>query len=291
MNFKNINKSIFVVMIALFASCEDPYKAEPNDPIQYTSEQIKPNNLLVKVSFEDAITDSKGNLTNGTKVNGTYVTGLKGKAYQGANDAHVVFNNVSDKIKNLKSVTVCMWIKTAPHTSGAQSLFSIPKSETAAFWGNVNLLIESNTTNDLMPFKTYFQKKLTNGNIIEQWAEHVNANAVYNAYTNWTHIAVTYNGTESKYYLYVNGQNVTPAAMVDRKYVVAGTDTPFGFFAFSNVEKIVLGGFQQHLGTPWNAPESWMKNFTGAIDEFRMYDDALTATDVFRIYSFEKQGL
>ncbi len=293
MNFKNININIglFALLVIIFASCEDPYKAEPNAPIQYSSEQIKPNNLIAKVSFEDAVTDIKGNLTNGVKTNGSYITGIKGKAFQGADGAFVAFNSVSNKVKNLKSITVAMWIKTEPHNTGAQCLFSLTKSDATAFWGNTNLLIESNTTNDKMPFKTYFQKKLTNGNLIEQWVEHLGENALYNAYSEWTHIAYTYNGVESKYYLYVNGQNVTPDALVDRKYTVNGTSTPFGFLAFLNLEKIVLGGFQQHLGSPWNAPDAWMKNFTGAIDEFRIYDTALTHTDVFRIYSLEKVGL
>ncbi|MCI4444240.1 MAG: hypothetical protein JHC39_12125, partial [Lentimicrobium sp.] len=159
MKAKYISLATFLLISVLFASC-DQYETGSNDPIPYSSEQIKFSNLITKISFENNVTDSKGNLSGGTPTNITYVDGIKGKAYQGGNNAFIAYTSVSEKIAGLKSITVSFWIKTNPHTDGAQCLYTIPKSQAGAFWGNNQLLIESNTNSKLMPFKTYFQKNI-----------------------------------------------------------------------------------------------------------------------------------
>ncbi len=281
---------IKILLIALSAltlnSCV--FEEVANDPVPYYADQIKRSNLIVKVGFEDKVTDEMNNLQNGTGTNITYVQGIKGKAYQGSDGGFIAYNTVSDKIGSLTSLTITMWVKTAPHNSGAQCLYMIPKNQTPApFWGNSFILIESNTSAETMPTKVHFEKNLTNGSVSEQWVNHVGQNAPQDAYNKWTHLAWTYDGVTSKYYFYVNGQNITPDVFVDRY----NEDDYLGFLNFVGVDKFILGGFQQHLGTPWNAPEPWMKTFTGAMDEFRIYDATLTPQDIFRLYSIEKQGL
>jgi hypothetical protein len=49
----------------------------------------------------------------------------------------------------------------------------------------------------------------------------------------------------------------------------------YGELANSNVSKFIIGGFQQRLGAPWVAPDGWMLNYTGLMDEFRIYNAAL----------------
>jgi hypothetical protein len=39
-----------------------------------------------------------------------------------------------------------------------------------------------------------------------------------------------------------------------------------------------------NLGAPWNAPEVWMLNYTGLMDEFRVYNIALTENEVVALY-------
>lgn len=287
-----LNHTKYLVLLSFLTiiSC-DQFEVASNDPIPYSSDQIKYDNLVAKISFEDNVADSKGNLSDGVPTNITYVQGVKGKAYQGANSAFIAYNTVSDKIENLKSITVSFWINTVAHPDGAQGLYSIVKAEDGDFWGNNTVMIESNpSSNALMPFKTFLQKnRTTPDNDIDKWIEFLGDNGLFGAYNNWTHIAWTFDGITSRYTLYVNGQNVTSEAIAILK--IGTTDTGIGFLNFDAVDKFVIGGFQQHLGSPWNAPEVWMKNYTGAMDEFRIYDASLTATDIFRLYTFEKEGL
>jgi hypothetical protein len=49
-----------------------------------------------------------------------------------------------------------------------------------------------------------------------------------------------------------------------------------------------LLGFQQRLGAPWGAPDGWMLNYTGLMDEFRIYNAALSDNEVVALYKLEK---
>jgi hypothetical protein len=46
-----------------------------------------------------------------------------------------------------------------------------------------------------------------------------------------------------------------------------------------------LLGFQQRLGAPWGAPDGWMLNYTGLMDEFRIYNAALSDNEVVALYN------
>jgi hypothetical protein len=89
------------------------------------------NNLITKVSFENAVTDSKNGISGGVGTAVTYVWELK-QAYKGSASSFISYSTVASSLVNIKSVTVAMWINTNPHTGGAQSLFMLPK--TTDFW-------------------------------------------------------------------------------------------------------------------------------------------------------------
>ena len=99
-----------------------------------------------------------------------------------------------------------MWINTAKHDGGAQSVFMLPR--TSDFWGNMFLLIEgNNSASDSMLVKFHFAG---------QWIELTNENRLPNMYNDWKHIAFSYNASTSKVSVYLNGQKRTlPASITD----------------------------------------------------------------------------
>lgn len=270
---------------------------DSNEPIPYepiggfvNSDEIKPDNLIVKMSFEDNLNDSKGNITGSTANSITFEEGKKGKAYKGSASGYAAFSNVSNAVSGLTSVTTAMWIKTTQHTGGAQCLFMLPK--TTDFWGNIFALIEG-TDQTSMQLKVHLQKDVTpsipwSG----QWIDHAGANRIQNMYGEWKHLVWTYNESTSKYSLYVNGSRVElPASLSDRlTNDTASGGVPLGALASSNVQGFILGGYQQHLGSPWGTPDGWMLNYTGLMDEFRMYNTALNDNEVKSLYLLEKQN-
>jgi hypothetical protein len=65
------------------------------------------------------------------------------------------------------------------------------------------------------------------------------------------------------YSMFIDGKKLNfPAAKRYNDPNAGGT--ALGDLSNSNVSKFI-GGFQQHLGAPWNAPEVWMLNYTGLI--------------------------
>ena len=162
------NKSIFLLSVlasTLFVSCEDSID-KVNSPIPYesiggyeNSDDVAAAHLVSKFSFDGNIADSKNSITDGTGTNVTYETGIKGEAYKGSASSFIAYNTVANSVINLKSITVSMWIKTEPHTGGAQSLFMLPKK--TDFWGNIFTLIEGTGPATTMLMKNHIQKDVT----------------------------------------------------------------------------------------------------------------------------------
>ena len=293
------NKSIFllsfVLASTLFVSCEDSID-KVNSPIPYesiggyeNSDDVAAAHLVSKFSFDGNIADSKNSITDGTGTNVTYETGIKGDAYKGSASSFIAYNTVANSVINLKSITVSMWIKTEPHTGGAQSLFMLPKK--TDFWGNIFTLIEGTGPATTMLMKNHIQKDVTpsipwSG----QFIEHGGANVLNNMFGAWKHVIWTYNGTSSTYSMYIDGQKLDLPASIAKRYASdpATGGAGFGDLASSEVSKFIIGGYQQHLGAPWGSADGWMLHYTGSMDEFRIYDAALTDNEAVALYKLEK---
>lgn len=293
------NKSVFLLSFVLasmiLVSCEDSID-KVNSPIPYesiggydSSDDVAATHLVSKLSFDGNIADSKSGVTGGVGTNVTYGTGIKGEAYQGSSTSFIAYSNVANSVINLKHISVSMWIKTNPHTGGAQSIFMLPKK--TDFWGNIFTLIEGTGPATTMLMKNHIQKDVVPSiPWAGQFIEHAGANVLNNMFGAWKHIVWTYNGTNSTYSLYIDGQKLALPASISKRYasdpLTGGVG--YGELANSEVSKFIIGGYQQHLGSPWGAPDGWMLNYTGLLDEFRIYDSALTDNEVTALYKLEK---
>ena len=285
-----------VIVAQFFASCNEDSIDKVNDPIPYesiggyeSSDDVAADHLVSKFSFDGNITDSKNGITDGVATDVTYEAGIKGQAYKGSSSSFIAYNTVANSVINLKSISVSMWIKTDPHTGGAQSLFMLPKK--TDFWGNIFTLIEGTGPATTMLLKNHIQKDVTPSiPWAGQFIEHGGDNVLKNMFGAWKHLVWTYNGTSSTYSLYVDGVKLDLPASISKRYAsdpLAG-GVGYGELANSEVSKFIIGGYQQHLGAPWGNPDGWMLNYTGLIDEFRIYDAALADNEVTALYKLEK---
>jgi hypothetical protein len=296
------NKYVFlfasVIATQFFGSCNEESIDKVNTPIAYesiggydSSDDIASANLISKLSFDGNLTDSKGGFTGGIGTNVTYDTGVKGEAYKGSSSTFIAYNTVADNVVSLKNISVSMWIKTEPHTGGAQSLFMLPK--TSDFWGNIFSLIEGTGPATTMLMKNHLQKDVTPSiPWAGQFIEHKDANVLTGMFGTWKHIVWTYNGANSTYSMYIDGKKLDLPASIAKRYasdpLTGGVG--YGELANSNVSKFIIGGYQQHLGTPWGAPDGWMLNYTGLMDEFRLYNVALSDNEAKTLYLLEKDN-
>lgn len=242
-------------------------------------------NLVAYFPFDGNGTETIANLTPTMQPNVTYVAGRRGQAYQGANLAHLLYTlPAASKLKSLTSFSVAMWLKSPLVTGDPEvTLFEIGKSDDL-FWGNLKLgLLRLDATADSLNFKAFFLK---NGAV---WSgQHISYSDPLFPINMWMHMVFLYDQTTSKFMIYKDGVKIETNDGVENRWA-AGDDVvprpPLGPLAFLNADKINIGAWRpKSEGT---ATDAWMGWFLGNMDELRVYDRALTATEVKALYDAE----
>jgi hypothetical protein len=264
------------------SSCKDDNTNDPNagktDP-----GTIATSNLISYFSFENNGNDAIGSLTPTESPNITYVTGKRGKAIQGARNGYLLYNlPAANKLKTLKAFSIAMWFYGPPALSDTVPVPGILQigGTSDPVWGNLCL------TQDRMPdaadslnLKIVFHKDGATWN--NQFVGFSKPDFVENK---WIHIIYTYDNVNSKYMVYVNGNPLTLDDGISMRY--SGPDnTPLGDLVFADAQKFVIGGWMQKaLGL---ATDEWMGWFTGKMDELRIYDKGLNATEAKALFDAE----
>ncbi|MEO6731834.1 MAG: LamG domain-containing protein [Ferruginibacter sp.] len=252
------------------------------------SSEVASANLVAHFPFEGNINDVKNGVTGGVASGTTsFVTGRKGQAYKGSANGFIVYSTPGP-IATLTSFTVSLWVNTSRHDGGAMGLFALGKQD-GSFWGNFFLFIEGQNpaTPQEMFMKLHFEKN--NAPFVEHWLEPNGDFRAKDMYGAWRHIAWTYDAATSKVGWFINGQKKALPPGADAR-VADGNNTPLGALNFKNATKFVIGGFQNNAGAPFSSPEPWMLNYTGMLDEFRVYNKALSEVEISAIQVLERQG-
>lgn len=277
---------------------DDDFPAGDPPPVAggfLNSDEVAPSNLVAHFSFEGNIEDSKGGVTGGTMNNGgSFTAGRKGLAYTptitdpvlNRTNTFISYTNPGP-IATLTSFTVALWINTAKHDGGAQGVFTLAK-EDGSFWGNFFLMIEGNNSPENRMFMKLHMEK-NNAPFIEHWLEPFGDYRPDDMYNGWRHVAWTYDESTSKVGFFINGQKRDLPPGADTR-AADGAGTPLGALNFKNPTRFIIGGMQNHTGAPFNTPEPWMLNFTGKMDEFRIYNKALSSQEISAISKLERQG-
>ncbi|WP_407425402.1 LamG domain-containing protein [Arcticibacter sp.] len=295
--YQSLKTLLLVTVLGMFFSqCTEPEMdddftpgAPPSIGEWTGSEEIAPSDLVAYWSFDGDAKEAMGNVT-GERINGsgTFAPGRKGQAYMGAPNAFISYDSPGS-IAALTSFTVAFWINTPKHGGGAQGIYALTRAD-GSFWGNFQVIIEGNTsTSNKMQMKLHFEKNSTPPVInTEHWIDPPEAARPDNMYGAWRHVTYTYDEQTSKAAMYANGQAVDLGASADRKS--GAGDAGLGALAFKDAARFVIGGFQNHLGAPYGGLEPWMLNYTGMLDEMRIYKKALSSQEVSALYQLERQG-
>lgn len=254
------------------------------------SNQIATSNLVAYWNFDGNLADSVSG-TSGDNSGVTFTKGVKGEAYQGSNTSYATFNP-GDAIKTLHSFSVAFWINS-PTNTGAIGIFSL--TNTKDFWGSLDIYQDNGGSGGQAVFKVH----LNNANV--PWAgQFIDTKVSYNK---WNHITVTYDAATSTLNIYEGATALglnsagNPGGTVGP--VLHGSDpgappvTPYGDIKFVNATTIAFGAFQFQTTpslTDAATAQTWATNFAGALDEFRIYNRALTAQEVSALVTLERQG-
>lgn len=199
------------------------------------------------------------------------MNGIQGKAAQIGAGGYILQSIVNDSIKTPGSFTLAFWMNgVGPVIGGAQGLFAIANK--TQFWGNLELFLENNDNGTEAFLKVHMFNSAAADGVGEAWNEI----KIPGALNKWTHIAVTYNASDSKFNIYSDGVSVYNS--------VLGGGT-YGPVKFSDVNGMVIGtyAFQTSPSLTNHGPEDWARSFNGAMDQFRFYNVALSAADVMSL--------
>lgn len=312
-----------LMLSTVLLSCEDSIDKD-NPAIPYVeiggysnSDEIAASNLVAKLSFDNNLGDSKNNITSTTSTNVAYIAGVKGNAYNGSSSQmRYAIADASSAITNLNNFTISFWMKsdntvdpaTPGQGKGAQGIFSIVRP--TEFWGGINIFLEN--PDSMNPDRLRLKLGVENGRAGVSWKGQSVIMNIDGQKSKWIHVTMSYNSSTSKVSCYVNGE---PAAnLVGFAYAPAaglqgsapwyasdpgdinnsgGAAQGYGQFQMVGTNgKVVFGSHQFETVPPLNngTQQDWATSFAGQLDEFRIYNTALSSADIIALYKLEKDN-
>ena len=280
MRKKNGAYKIAVILIAIaVVSCQKMSRpalgnypkdvsVTPTTPLRFfvNFDSTTADDKQINIRFKDSISGNPSFFPNPAI---TYISGVHGTAYQGTNDAYLSYLTPNDFVSTAESFTVAFWEKRNGVPAGnAAFLFNMPSSN--GNWANTTmfLLFDWNPpSNDSATLKFYVVDK----NLNDAWLTWEGNNRIKGIQdNNWHHLAFVYDATTSKLTLYVDG---SPNTHVPQW----GTHGPVNMDG-SKVTGMNLGGRNvKDLG--------WGQDWDGGLDQFRLYNKALSAAEVQSLYT------
>jgi hypothetical protein len=213
--------------------------------------------------------------TTGVATGTSYGTGVIGQGLQGAASSYVV-SDVPAAVKALHSFTVSIWVNM-PQNNAAIDLMAIAHSQN--FWANLDIFFDNggSATTGVLKVHMYNNAASTSG--VDGWE---GGYTVANPWNTWTQILVTYDDTTGTITVYYDGAS-------------AGSNTPTGFtpLDWSAAAKMTFGTMQFQTTpslTSATGAQDWAGYVTGVLDQCRVYNEVLTASQVSALYNLEKLG-
>ena len=284
LNFKRGMLALAGLIAVLASGCYDKFDPESYQP-EFTisgysaSDEIAPAGLVGYWSFEENMAETFSGaepMTNEvTQVNGFVGQGV---SFNASSPSWLLYEP-SEAITNLESFTISFWVNpTFVDNDASNSIDGIiglvGLSNPGRFWGNIEWFIENGSNPDNAIIKVI----LTQDNATETDIVVSNYKGLFN---NWTNHTLTYDAGTSTLAYYINGSRL------------ATKTAPWtGPMSFVNSGPIVMGTvqFQTSPSLTTHGPEPWASYLTGSIDEVRIYNQALSDTDINALVVLQGKG-
>ena len=277
--------------IALFASCNkegDQAGTEDKGP-QVT---VATDALVLHLAFEDeTVPVGEGVTFAEKKGNADFAEGFIGKCYTNKaadkSEAYLKYNLAAQNcIKNLKSFTFAAWVKRSENGSG--TFFSVNGGEHD--WGSTMQFFFDNTqeTEDgavaqQLNARIDSYKEGEDGAKFQASCWPNVAGVEFAVLDKWYHIARTYDAATGAWAVYADGVKTHEGI-----HEFGDPAAPFGDLDLTSetMDALYIGGWAAIIDGVNN--QDWMTFYNGSLDEVRMYNKALTAEEIGKLWQEEK---
>lgn len=323
------NKTTTVTKTVVDSVAYTPAATPPSNPDNATDAGgVDSANLVAYWSFNTTLTEKVQNLT-GTGTNVIYGTGVKGACYQGSGGSYAVYSSPGTALPALQSFSIAFWMNANQPINnstsfvedglGAQGVFDLAND--SSFWGNLHIDLEPQTVSGTAdsangyvgtpnPDTLLMKVEMTSTATGVAWVNQFPQVLLPGAVGVWTHVVITYDGASGKFTVYENGAAVSFTGAYGYSYgpfnsaiTLYATDPgsstntnnapALGNLKFADAKNLVIGGWQLSTKptlTTAAGPQPWASNYTGALDEMRIYSNSLSGNDVQSLYLLEKAG-
>jgi hypothetical protein len=270
-----LNKIRFILSSAMFtlllAGCQkmDRPALDPNFPTDENQVTL-PGNLRFFASFNG--TDGPSPRWNASdSISGnpallfplSYEPGVTGNALVGKDGTSALYLNAND-FKNATDFSIAFWIKSAAHVGRTEFIFSMVQPGFSWHQSALFILVENQTASNVT----------MKVGVKDQWLEGNFPKPMFD--NNWHHIVYSFNNTAKKMTYYFDGVEVL--GLANNQYNVANP------VSFADIKNLVIGGWNRHAQQP-GPTDDWVKSFTGTIDQFRLYNKPLSASEAMALFT------
>jgi len=275
---KNIFRisGVVVIMSALIATgCQKMDRPELGDYPQDANPPGGP--LKFFAAFDGESTNPLMNAVDSIRANFPSdnplqsVDGISGMGVQGEPGKAINYASAND-FKSATSFTIAFWMKRAVN-SNTEFIFGL-MDDTYSGWhySAIFMMMEHATPTDAT----------VKIGIMDQWLEFAGGNKLQRPIFdgNWHHWAMTYDETTSKMTYYFDGVKIdAPASVTD----VKNGGNPRGPLNLTKATNLVIGGWNKHANLS-GPGDDWISSFQGNLDQFRMYNTVLSATEIKELF-------
>lgn len=241
-----------------------------------SSGQIFPANLVAYWSFDDTKAEAISGTAPTQSANDAFVAGgIRGKALS-LNAGYLYYAAGLQKFKtdSLKSFSISVWTKILNNGSKRTMLFQLARP--GQFTGNINFALNTNaaTSVDNLTIQPTF---ITVGGGTQ---DNLNNNIKpKTGLTDWTHIALTYNGNTGVFDIWADGVKV--GGFPNRG---VGNN----LFKSNEPNEIIIGSNYNGIPGKSVSTDVSFAPMTGQLDELRIYNIALPDAHVKALFNLGK---
>lgn len=280
---KNIHQYLLAATVVLLAaSCQKMDRPALGD---FPKDANPPGGpLKFYAAFDGTTADPLMNAVDSIRANFassnplTSVDGVSGKGVKGESQKFIRYAKPNDWAKFAKSFTIAFWYKrdgqTKNNTGTNGPEYPISFKSSNGHWSGANMFVIIEGNNAACAVKVMIADK----NMADNWFTWEGGNTIPGLLNNnWRHMALVYSAATSGMTLYIDG-------------VANSNVRVWGTHGDINIDDTKISEMRIGAGPGTNySSDDWLSSsWKGELDQFRMYDVALSVSEVQALFNGRK---